>query len=88
MKSDSLSASMYTIVSSANKIGNKTSETLAKCFMYSIKSKGPKMLPCGTPYAIDFIRDLKFLILTNCLRFFGSFQTIEEYGLLHRICAM
>ena len=46
---------MYKLVSSTNKMGNKTSETLAKSFMYNIKSKGPKMLPCGTPHAIDYI---------------------------------
>ena len=55
LKSDFLSASMYTLVSSANKMGNKTFETLAKSFMYNIKSKWPKMLPCGTPHVIDFI---------------------------------
>ena len=51
IKSDSLSTSKYTLVSSANKMGNKTFETLAKSFMYNIKSRGPKMLPC----VIDFI---------------------------------
>ena len=33
IKSDSLSASMNTLVSSANKMGNKTFETLVKSFM-------------------------------------------------------
>ena len=50
-----LSASMYTLVSSANIMRNKAFETLAKLFMYNIKSKGPKMLPCGTPHVGDFI---------------------------------
>ena len=46
---------MYTLVLSTNKMGNKTSEALAKSFMYNIKSKGPKMLPCGTPHVGVFI---------------------------------
>ena len=46
---------MYTLVSSANKMWNKTFETLAKTFMYNIKSKGPKMLPCGTPHVGDLV---------------------------------
>ena len=36
-------------------MGNKTSETMSKSFIYNIKSKGPKMLPCGTPHVGDFI---------------------------------
>ena len=55
IKGDSLSASIYTLVSSANKMGNKASEILAKSFMYNIKSKGPKVLPCGTPHVGDCI---------------------------------
>ena len=33
---------------SANKKGNTRFETLARSVTYKIKSKGPKLLPCGT----------------------------------------
>ena len=36
-------------------MGNKTSETLSKSCIYNIKSKGPIILPCGTPHVGDFI---------------------------------
>ena len=46
---DSFSASIYTLVSSANKIGKRTSETLDKSLIYNMKRSGPRILPCGTP---------------------------------------
>ena len=45
---------MYKLVS-FNKMRNKTFETLAESFMYNIKSKGLKILHCGTPHVIDCI---------------------------------
>ena len=55
---DSFSASIYTLVSSANKIGNRTSKTLDKSLIYNMKRSGPRILPCGTPQVTISVIDL------------------------------
>ena len=49
---------MNMLVSSANNIGNKASETIDRSFIYNRNSKGPKMDPCGTPHLIIEDSDL------------------------------
>ena len=43
---------MVTVVSSANRIVKRISETCARSFIYIIKSKGPRMLPWGIYYKL------------------------------------
>ena len=50
---DSFSALIYTLVSSANKIDKRTSETLDKSLIYNMKRSGPRILLCGTPQLCD-----------------------------------
>ena len=49
--------SIRTLVSSANSIENKFSDTLAKSLIYKIYNNGPSMDPCGTPCVIDMVAD-------------------------------
>ena len=44
--------SIRTVVSSANSMENRFSDTLAKSLKYKINNKGPSMDPCGTPCVI------------------------------------
>ena len=55
---DSFSASIYTLESSANKIGKRTSETLDQLLTYNMKGSGPIILPCGTPLVTVSVLDL------------------------------
>ena len=47
--------SIRTVVSSANNMENKFSDTLAKSLIYKINNKGPSMDPCGTPCVIGMV---------------------------------
>ena len=49
--------SIRTVVSSANSMENKFSDTLAKSLIYKINNKGPSMDPCGTPCVIGMVAD-------------------------------
>ena len=49
--------SIRTVVSSANSMENKFSDTLAKSLIYKINNKGPSMDHCGTPCVIDMVAD-------------------------------
>ena len=49
--------SVRTVVSSANSMENKFSDTLAKSVIYKINNKGPSMDPCGTPCVIGMVAD-------------------------------
>ena len=55
---DSFSVSIYTLVSSENKIGKRTSETLDKSLIFNMKGSGPRILPCGTPQVTASVLDL------------------------------
>ena len=46
-----------TVVSSANSMENKFSDTLAKSLIYKINNKGPSMDPCATPCVIGMVAD-------------------------------
>ena len=49
--------SIRTVVSSANSMENKFSDTLAKSLIYKINNKGPSMDPCGTTCVIGMVAD-------------------------------
>ena len=49
--------SIRTVVSSANSMENKFSDTLAKSLIYKINNKRPSMDPCGTPCVIGMVAD-------------------------------
>ena len=50
--------SIVTVVSFANKMVRSVSETSAKSFIYKMKSKGRRILPCGMPQTTGLISDL------------------------------
>ena len=56
---------MMTVVSSARRIENKSSDALEKLFINTIKKKGPMIEPWGTPCVINFVSDLLLLYTTN-----------------------
>ena len=58
-----------TFVSSANKIVNKTEETLAISLTYKGNRSGPKIDPCGTPHDISMDSELWLENETYWLRF-------------------
>ena len=55
---------MMTVVSSAKRI-EKSSDALEKSFINTIKKRGPRIEPCGTPCVINFVSDLQLLYSTN-----------------------
>ena len=46
------------LVSSANRIGNRMSDTLQISLTYNKNKRGPKIEPCGTPQVIAFHLEL------------------------------
>ena len=49
--------SIRTVVSSANRMEKKFSDSLANSLIYKINNKGPSMDPCGTPCVIGMVAD-------------------------------
>ena len=56
---------MMTVVSSAKRIENKMLDALEKLFINTIKKRGPRIEPWGTPCVINFVSDLLLLFITN-----------------------
>ena len=56
---------MMTVVSSAKRIENRSSDALEKSFINTIKKRGPRIEPWGTPCVINFVSDLRLLYSTN-----------------------
>ena len=56
---------MMTVVSSAKRIENKMLDALEKSFINTIKKRGPRIEPWGTPCVINFVSDLLLSYITN-----------------------
>ena len=56
------------VVSSANSLTFPSGQHLYKSFMKSMKNKGPRTEPCGTPHVMGLSFDLEFSSCTFCLR--------------------
>ena len=61
------------LVSSAQSKGCVNLEALGRSLMYSMKNKGPKMEPWGTPHFIVCFVEQASLNCTNCWRQENSF---------------
>ena len=53
---------MMTVVSSAKRIENKMLDALEKSFINTIKKRGPRIEPWGTPCVINCIVNDRFTI--------------------------
>ena len=56
---------MMTVVSSAKRIENEMLDALEKSFINTIKKRGPRREPWGTPCVINFVSDVLLLFTTN-----------------------
>ena len=58
------------LVSSANSIGFRISDTFSILFIYKIKSNGPNIDPCGTPHVIVIYFVIRYITFyTVALKF-------------------